>query len=49
VPPRYTAGLPARLSYRPVYSLMLATSPLPQSFWAEAGLAHRETFSDFRT
>jgi glycine/D-amino acid oxidase-like deaminating enzyme len=32
----------------PVYSLMVATEPLPESFWAEAGLAARETFSDHR-
>jgi glycine/D-amino acid oxidase-like deaminating enzyme len=45
----YTPGLPGLgRALAPVYSLMLATSPLPQSFWAEAGLARRETFSDFR-
>ena len=27
---------------------MVATEPLPDAFWAEAGLAARETFSDFR-
>ena len=32
----------------PVYSLMIATEPLPESFWAEAGLAERETFADHR-
>ncbi len=32
----------------PVYSLMIATEPLPEAFWAEAGLADRETFSDHR-
>jgi glycine/D-amino acid oxidase-like deaminating enzyme len=32
----------------PVYSLMVATEPLPESFWARAGLAARETFSDHR-
>ena len=32
----------------PVYSLMIATEPLPASFWDDAGLANRETFSDFR-
>jgi glycine/D-amino acid oxidase-like deaminating enzyme len=31
-----------------VYSLMIATEPLPDSVWAEIGLAERETFSDFR-
>ncbi len=32
----------------PVYSLMIATEPLADAFWAEAGLAARETFSDHR-
>ena len=32
----------------PVYSLMIATEPLPDEFWAEAGLAERETFADHR-
>ena len=32
----------------PVYSLMIATEPLPEEFWATAGLAARETFSDHR-
>lgn len=32
----------------PVYSLMIATEPLPDAFWEEAGLAQRETFSDHR-
>jgi glycine/D-amino acid oxidase-like deaminating enzyme len=32
----------------PVYSLMIATEPLPDAFWAEAGLAGRETFADHR-
>jgi glycine/D-amino acid oxidase-like deaminating enzyme len=32
----------------PVYSLMIATEPLPESFWDEAGLAGRETFADHR-
>ncbi len=32
----------------PVYSLMIATEPLPDHFWAEAGLADRQTFSDHR-
>ncbi len=27
---------------------MIATEPLPDAFWAEAGLAARETFSDHR-
>lgn len=32
----------------PVYSLIIATAPLPASVWDEIGLAHRETFSDHR-
>lgn len=32
----------------PVYSMMLATEPLPSSVWEEIGLSNRETFSDFR-
>ncbi len=32
----------------PVYSLMIATEPLTDAFWAEAGMAERETFSDHR-
>ena len=32
----------------PVYSLVLATEPLPASTWARIGLARRETFSDYR-
>lgn len=45
----YTAGLPGhRRLLVPLYSLMAVTEPLPASFWAHAGLARRETFSDFR-
>jgi glycine/D-amino acid oxidase-like deaminating enzyme len=32
----------------PVYSLIVATEPLPEQFWRRAGLAAGETFSDFR-
>ncbi len=32
----------------PVYSLMIATEPLPTAFWDRAGLARRETFADHR-
>ena len=32
----------------PVYSLMIATAPLPESVWRQIGLAERETFADFR-
>ncbi|MDT7546708.1 MAG: hypothetical protein QOE99_2818 [Actinomycetota bacterium] len=50
---RATEGYTARLeglrrAIAPVYSLMLATEPLPAEFWASAGLAHGETFSDHR-
>ncbi len=31
-----------------MYSLMVATEPLPPEFWSVAGLAQRETFADFR-
>jgi glycine/D-amino acid oxidase-like deaminating enzyme len=45
----YTASLAgARRAIAPVYSLMMATAPLPASFWESAGLADRETFSDYR-
>ncbi|HEU5110927.1 MAG TPA: FAD-dependent oxidoreductase, partial [Micromonosporaceae bacterium] len=46
----YTPQLPGHgRTIAPVYSLMVATEPLPDSFWAGAGLAERETFTDFRT
>ena len=32
----------------PVYSLMVATEPLPSTAWDQLGLAERETFSDHR-
>jgi len=32
----------------PLYSLMIATEPLPSQVWAEIGLDRRETFTDFR-
>jgi glycine/D-amino acid oxidase-like deaminating enzyme len=45
----YTAQLPGlKRAVAPVYSLMVATPPLPKSFWDATGLAQRETFSDFR-
>jgi glycine/D-amino acid oxidase-like deaminating enzyme len=45
----YSPALPGhRRVVAPVYSLMLATSPLPAAFWDSVGLARRETFSDFR-
>jgi glycine/D-amino acid oxidase-like deaminating enzyme len=45
----FTPSLPGlRRRVVPLYSLMIATDPLPPSFWDSAGLAQRETFSDFR-
>ncbi|NBE81510.1 NAD(P)/FAD-dependent oxidoreductase [Micromonospora rubida] len=45
----YTPGLPGqRRVVAPVYSLMVATEPLPEQTWARIGLAQRETFSDHR-
>jgi glycine/D-amino acid oxidase-like deaminating enzyme len=45
----YTARLPGlRRVVAPVYSLMVATEPLPQTFWDAAGLTDRQTFSDGR-
>lgn len=45
----YTAQLPgARRDLVPMYSLMVATSPLPDAAWDEIGLRDRATFSDKR-
>jgi glycine/D-amino acid oxidase-like deaminating enzyme len=45
----YTATLPGfRRAIAPVYSLMIATEPLPASAWESIGLADRETFADGR-
>ena len=45
----YTPQLPGqRRAIVPVYSLMIATEPLPDSFWDRAGLAGRPTFGDLR-
>lgn len=45
----YTPLLPGqRRTLAPVYSLMIATAPLPTSIWDEIGLAERETFNDLR-
>jgi glycine/D-amino acid oxidase-like deaminating enzyme len=45
----YTARLPGlRRTVAPVYSLMIATAPLPESVWTELGLASRPTFNDLR-
>lgn len=45
----FTPALPGlRRAVVPVYSLMIATEPLPAEVWDEIGLARRETFSDHR-
>jgi glycine/D-amino acid oxidase-like deaminating enzyme len=45
----YTAGLAGhRRVLAPVYSLMIATEPLPAAVWDRIGLARRETFTDHR-
>ncbi|MFC5788279.1 FAD-dependent oxidoreductase [Agromyces tardus] len=45
----YGARLP-RVGRRilPLYSLMIATEPLPDAVWDDIGLAHGHTFSDYR-
>ena len=32
----------------PLYSLMIATEPLPESFWESVGIRHGQTFTDYR-
>jgi glycine/D-amino acid oxidase-like deaminating enzyme len=45
----YTPELPGRRrDLAPVYSLMIATEPLPDAVWDEIGLRDRATFSDER-
>jgi glycine/D-amino acid oxidase-like deaminating enzyme len=45
----FTPTLPGfRRAIAPVYSLMIATAPQSAAFWADAGLAARETFTDAR-
>ena len=45
----WTSTLPRhRRTVAPVYSLMVATAPLPKSLWDEIGLANAETFSELR-
>jgi glycine/D-amino acid oxidase-like deaminating enzyme len=45
----YTPGLPGlHRAIAPVYSLMIATAPLPPATWAQIGLAGRPTFGDYR-
>jgi glycine/D-amino acid oxidase-like deaminating enzyme len=45
----YTPGLPGQeRSIVPVYSLVIATAPLPERVWDQIGLETRPTFSDLR-
>jgi glycine/D-amino acid oxidase-like deaminating enzyme len=45
----FTRDLPKqRRTLAPIYSLMIATEPLSEAFWADAGLATRPTFADLR-
>jgi len=45
----YTPRLPGlHRALAPVYSLMIATEPLPPAAWDEIGLAGRPTFGDYR-
>jgi glycine/D-amino acid oxidase-like deaminating enzyme len=45
----YTASLAGmRRDVVPVYSLIVATEPLPTSTWEQIGLRERETFTDYR-
>jgi glycine/D-amino acid oxidase-like deaminating enzyme len=45
----YTSQLPGeRRTLLPLYSLMIATEPLPSDVWAQIGLADRPTFADGR-
>jgi glycine/D-amino acid oxidase-like deaminating enzyme len=45
----WTARLPGhRRTVAPVYSLVVASAPLPQSTWDEIGLSDAETFSEHR-
>jgi glycine/D-amino acid oxidase-like deaminating enzyme len=45
----YTSQLPGlRRAVVPLYSMMIATEPLPSTVWDEIGLAARPTFADHR-
>ncbi|GLY30206.1 FAD-binding oxidoreductase [Kineosporia sp. NBRC 101731] len=45
----WTSQLPGtRRAIAPIYSLMVATEPLPASFWSSVGLSRGETFTDAR-
>jgi glycine/D-amino acid oxidase-like deaminating enzyme len=45
----YGATLPkTRRGILPLYSLMIATEPLPESTWSGIGIEHGQTFTDYR-
>lgn len=45
----YGPGIPqTRRRVLPMYSLMIATEPLPDAVWDEIGIAHGHTFTDYR-
>jgi len=45
----WTGQLPGyRRTVAPIYSLVVASAPLPQAVWDEIGLANAETFSEHR-
>ncbi|WP_308468266.1 NAD(P)/FAD-dependent oxidoreductase [Rathayibacter soli] len=45
----YGSALPSvGRSVMPLYSLMIATEPLPESFWEGTGIEHGQTFTDYR-
>ena len=45
----YTAGLDGeKRTLAPLFSLMVATEPLPSETWGQLGLAERQTFADDR-
>ena len=44
----YTSSLAGRRTVVPVYSLVIATEPLPAPAWEQIGLRRRETFTDHR-
>jgi glycine/D-amino acid oxidase-like deaminating enzyme len=45
----YSSQLPGKARWIvPLYSLMIATEPLPDDVWEEIGLSDRQTFSDYR-
>ena len=46
--PAWLVGLMLDGRFMPLYSLMVATEPLPPSAWAEIGWEGRETVSDLR-